>query len=71
VYGVLGEGFAECHHRVPLAELQEGHPVRLSDLAIVCANCHRMLHRRPLHTVEELREIVLIRRRQKGDGENC
>src|SRR5438270_82163 len=58
VYGVLGKDFAECHHRVPLAELEEGHPVRLSDLAIVCANCHRMLHRRPRHTVEKLRKIV-------------
>jgi predicted HNH restriction endonuclease len=58
VYGQLGEGFAECHHRVPLAELDGTAPTRLSDLAVVCANCHRMLHRRPVHTVEQLRVVV-------------
>src|SRR5262245_20878059 len=45
VYGSLGEGFAECHHTVPLAELDGTAPTRLADLAIVCSNCHRMLHR--------------------------
>jgi 5-methylcytosine-specific restriction protein A len=46
VYGELGFGFAECHHLIPLSELDMEKTVRLSDLAIVCANCHRMLHRR-------------------------
>lgn len=63
-YGVLGGGFAECHHRTPLAKLSEGHRTRLSDLAIVCSNCHRMLHRRHVLTVEELRKIVLANRAQ-------
>lgn len=58
-YGALGTGFAECHHRVPLADLGEERRTRLADLAIVCANCHRMLHRiRPVLTVPELRSIV-------------
>jgi 5-methylcytosine-specific restriction protein A len=43
-YGELGAGFIECHHIVPLAEL--GHArVRLADLSLLCANCHRMIHR--------------------------
>lgn len=58
-YGDLGVGFAECHHRVPLAQLKVERRIRLSELAIVCANCHRMLHRRPMCSVEELRKIVL------------
>ena len=58
VYGPLGDGFAECHHRVPLAALEELRRTRLSELAIVCANCHRMLHRRPAYTVEQLRAVV-------------
>lgn len=57
-YGPLGAGFAECHHRVPLSQLAENHGTRLSDLAIVCANCHRMLYRRPMHSVDELRNVV-------------
>lgn len=55
-YGDLGLGFAECHHRAPLATLAVQSRTKLSDLAIVCANCHRMIHRsRPMATVEELR----------------
>lgn len=62
VYGPIGEGFAECHHRVPLKELDGTEPTRIGDLAIVCANCHRMLHRRPHHSVEELRALLVDRK---------
>jgi predicted HNH restriction endonuclease len=62
IYGPLGDGFAECHHRSPLAALPDVTTTRLSDLAIVCANCHRMLHRRPYYKVEQLRELVLRQR---------
>ncbi len=58
-YGQIGHGFAECHHRSPLAALTGRKTTRLSDLAILCANCHRMIHRsRPMMSVEELREKV-------------
>jgi predicted HNH restriction endonuclease len=31
----------------------------LDDLAIVCSNCHRMIHRtRPMMSVEEFRELL-------------
>ncbi len=54
-YGALGKGFAECHHRKPLSEVTQTQTTRLADLAIVCANCHRMLHRkRPWMSVEDL-----------------
>ncbi len=36
VYGPLGEGFAECHHTQPLANLAGERATRLTDLAIVC-----------------------------------
>lgn len=44
-YGDLGAGFAEVHH---LNMLAESGVVRtsLSDLAVVCSNCHRMIHSR-------------------------
>jgi 5-methylcytosine-specific restriction protein A len=60
IYGqLLGYGFAECHHTVPVSELTEGHKTKLSDLAIVCANCHRMLHKaRPLISIDELRDVI-------------
>jgi 5-methylcytosine-specific restriction protein A len=44
-YGDLGEGFIECHHTQPLSFSTAGEKTRLTDLALVCANCHRMLHR--------------------------
>lgn len=59
VYGELGAGFAECHHKVPLSYLGGVSKTKLSDLAIVCSNCHRILHRkRPWLTVEELSAII-------------
>lgn len=58
-YGPVGHGFAECHHRKPLSELMGSQKTRLEDLAIVCANCHRMLHRaRPWITVQDLKKLI-------------
>ena len=57
-YGARGDGFAECHHKTPIFQLTENHRTRLEDLAIGCANCHRMIHREPAFSVEELRAIV-------------
>jgi 5-methylcytosine-specific restriction protein A len=58
-YGQLGDGFAECHHVLPLCELVARANTRLTDLAIVCANCHRMLHRSPQWlTIDALRTII-------------
>lgn len=47
VYGNRGDGYIECHHLVPLAEAGKS-TTKLTDLALVCANCHRMLHRAAL-----------------------
>lgn len=60
VYGSLGYGYAECHHRFWLSEtpLDGFRLTRLADLAIVCSNCHRMLHRDITLTVERLRCLL-------------
>lgn len=59
IYGELGRGFIECHHTVPLSELRPGQRTRFQDLALVCANCHRMLHRRgETRTLESLRAVL-------------
>lgn len=48
--------FIEVHHLIPLKDLKEGHRTKLSDLAVVCPNCHRMLHRGdPWPSLDELR----------------
>lgn len=49
-YGELGKGFIEAHHLRPIATLQEGVAVSYdvaSDFAVLCPNCHRMIHRLP------------------------
>ncbi|RBO96851.1 HNH endonuclease [Nocardia puris] len=46
VYGPRGAGFIECHHIVPLSVSGET-KTRLSDLILLCSNCHRMIHRGP------------------------
>ena len=44
-YGSVGAGYAHVHHLQPLASREKPQQTRLSDLAIVCANCHAMIHR--------------------------
>ncbi|WP_406726788.1 HNH endonuclease [Streptomyces sp. GD-15H] len=62
VYGDRGSGYIECHHVVPLHEAGEGR-TKLSDLALICANCHRMIHRcAPWPTPRELRNLIESRR---------
>lgn len=44
-YGSLGVGYAQVHHKEPLsAAPNTGRKVTLKDLAVVCANCHVMIH---------------------------
>lgn len=45
VYGELGDEFAIVHHRSALGGRTAPSKTRLEDLAIVCANCHAMIHR--------------------------
>jgi hypothetical protein len=62
VYGKLGDGFAECHHRLPLGQLDGERKTRLADLGIVCANCHRILHRsKDGLTIEGLHALLVAR----------
>lgn len=60
-YGKRGKEYIEAHHRVPLGTLS-GVPqlLTISDLAMVCANCHRMLHRNPWISVETLRTLLKV-----------
>ena len=49
----------ECHHIKPLHTLAEAQTTRLEDLALLCSNCHRMVHaRRPWLTVDDLKSLL-------------
>jgi len=58
-YGPRGVDYIECHHRIPL-HVTGPTRTHIDDLALLCSNCHRMIHRAtPWLTVDELREMVL------------
>ena len=60
LYGERGIGFIECHHTKPVATLAEGHKTHIDDLALVCANCHRIIHRsKPWLSIAELKALIL------------
>ena len=45
-YGNHGKGFIEVHHVVPLSDLGKTKTDPVTDLVVLCANCHRMVHRK-------------------------
>lgn len=58
-YGERGHGFIEVHHTKPVHTLEYGSTTKLSDLALVCANCHRMIHSaKPWLGLEALRSLL-------------
>ncbi|MDS1271583.1 HNH endonuclease [Lipingzhangella sp. LS1_29] len=57
-YGPLGADYIEVHHIVPLHHIGES-KTRLHDLVLLCANCHRMIHRaKPWLSTSQLREVI-------------
>lgn len=59
-YGERGKEFCEVHHKNPLSEAIDIVNTKLSDLAIVCSNCHRMIHRKqPALAIEELQKLLI------------
>jgi hypothetical protein len=59
VYGAVGKDYIEGHHTRPLSELAGETETLVEEIALVCANCHRMLHRRrPWLTMTKLKNLV-------------
>ncbi len=51
-YGELGSEFCEVHHLVLLSESYQAVETKLGDLAILCSNCHRMIHKtKPMESI--------------------
>lgn len=58
-YGEIGEGFIEAHHKNPLSERNGKTKTKREDIALVCSNCHRMLHRGdPTFGIEEIKQKI-------------
>ncbi|PFH86482.1 hypothetical protein COI44_12675 [Bacillus sp. AFS088145] len=59
-YGDIGEGYIEGHHTKPISEMGETEQTMVEDIALVCSNCHRMLHRRrPWLSINQLKGLYL------------
>ncbi len=68
VYGEYGDGFCEVHHLKPLAKADGVVKTELGDLAIVCSNCHRIIHRTdPMLSISKLAKHLQRKRFQLGD----
>jgi 5-methylcytosine-specific restriction protein A len=58
-YGDIGKGFIEVHHLVPLASRTNKERTDLDEVRVLCANCHRMAHRRVQpYSLEELKQLL-------------
>ena len=65
IYGPSGESCMEAHHKVPIEELQPDSVTVVSDMAMLCASCHRVVHsEKPCLTVERVNELVVSHRPQ-------
>lgn len=64
VYGERGQDYIEAHHIEPISQLTTTTTLTIDDLALVCSNCHRMLHQRPWIDIGSLRDIVTQHRIQ-------
>ncbi len=62
VYGDVGRNFIEAHHMKPVSEMKEGDKTQIEDMAMLCSNCHRMVHRiRPwIFDKNELKSIIRV-----------
>lgn len=59
VYGDIGEDYIEIHHIKPISKMKEGERTNLNDVAVICSNCHRIIHRKkPWLTIEQVKKCL-------------
>ena len=69
-YGAIGAGFIEIHHLKPIftyeENLESSLEEALGNVAPVCSNCHRMIHRKRLETlpIQTLRDMIEAKKRK-------
>jgi 5-methylcytosine-specific restriction protein A len=58
-YGHIGTDFIEAHHLTPLGDMpSDGRKLSLSDFAVLCPTCHRIIHRLGCPKLDVLRRTV-------------
>ncbi len=59
-YGNAAAEYCEVHHLVPLSDIEQTTETRPEDLAILCANCHRVVHLQiPPRTLDQVRQLLI------------
>ena len=60
-YGEIGKDFIEAHHLTAISNLKKGETRKTTDkdFAMLCSNCHRMIHRlEDSSDMEKLKSII-------------
>ena len=60
-YGERGKDYIEVHHLIPLSTLDEEFEINpVTDMTVVCSNCHRMIHRERnnILSMDALKQII-------------
>jgi hypothetical protein len=58
-YGAAASDYCEVHHLLQLSAVENTTKTRMEDLAVLCANCHRVVHlRNPPYTLNEVRNML-------------
>ena len=58
-YGSAASDYCEVHHLLPLSDVEDSTQTRIGDLAILCANCHRVVHlHNPPYTLIQVRSML-------------
>jgi predicted HNH restriction endonuclease len=67
-YGSVGRDFIEAHHLIPLSDLglHEKRSYSTDEFAVLCSNCHRMIHRwRDPSDLDGFRNMIVRRNKAK------
>jgi len=57
-YGNRARDFIETHYKKPITKTQAQEKIQIKDIALVCSNCHRMIHLKyPGLSWEEIRSL--------------
>lgn len=58
-YGDIGKDFIEVHHTIPISTIKENEKTKVEDMALLCSNCHSMIHRRrPWLKKEDIKKLI-------------
>ncbi len=61
MYGQIGRGYIELHHLKPFCNLEVGGKRKLNsgDFAVLCPNCHRMIHKtKEIGDIEKFKQMI-------------